>query len=60
MMHRPIGVHSQTTGDGRRFRVTACNMSKVANCNFSTSVIVRIMPTGRYRPLRCLMFNVQS
>ena len=36
MMHRPISAHahSQAAGDGRRFRVTACNLSKVANCNF--------------------------
>jgi len=39
MMHRPIGAHSQTAGDGRHFRVTACNLSKVANCSFSTSVL---------------------
>jgi len=39
MMHRPIGAHSKTAGDGRRFRVTACNLSKVVNCYFSTSVL---------------------
>ena len=58
MMHRPIGAHSQTTGDGRRFRVTACDLSKVANCNFSTSVLSvlgLLVVTDR-----CVMFNVQS
>jgi len=35
----PIGAHSKTAGDVRRFRVTACNLSKVANCYFSTSVL---------------------
>jgi len=39
MMHPPIGAHSQTAGDGRHFRVTACNLSKVSNCSFSTSVL---------------------
>jgi len=39
MMHRPIGAHSKTAGDGQRFRVTACNLSKVADCYFSTSVL---------------------
>jgi len=59
MMHQPICTHSQNAGDGRHFRVTACNLSKVANCSFSTSVpgIDGIRPTGRYRPLHCLMFN---
>jgi len=28
---------TETAGDGRRFRVTAGDFSKVANCNFSTS-----------------------
>ena len=40
-MHRPIGAHSQTASDGRHFRVTECNLSKVANCSFLTSVLGR-------------------
>jgi len=54
--YRPIGALSQTAGDGRRFRDTACDLSKVANCNFSTSVLSLLgllVVTDR-----CVMFNV--
>jgi len=51
---------TQTAGDGRRFRVTARDLSKVANCNFSSSSlsVLGLPVVSCYRPLRCLMFNV--
>ena len=62
MMYRPMGLSALT----RRplatvdvFRVTACNLSKVTNCNFSTSVLSvlgLLVVTDRCIVL-CLMYS---
>ena len=54
-VYRPIGAHSQTAGDGRRFWVTACNLSKVANC-IVLSVLGLLVVTDRC-VVYCLMYS---
>jgi len=59
MMHRPIGAHSHRP----MATVDVFELLRVI-CQKSPTVIVQhlycpyIRPTGRYRPLRSLMFNV--
>jgi len=39
MMHRPIGAHSHRLLAAVDVFELLCDLSKVANCNFSTSVL---------------------